>query len=402
MSPTASRRSVLFAGAASALAPGLPMAASAAVLPFVFEDERLYAPVRVDDVAAPAFILDSGAASCVLDRATARTARLRVRDRERVGGAGAGSSLMGHAGPVRLDVGPARLRLDQVNVLGLSALLGSTSGRAPGGIVGAPFFRERVVEVDFVRRELRLHDAKTDLASVYTASVPFDFFEDALPRTTIEMLLPSGRRLSAHVLVDLGAKACLLLPEPFIDSSGLRKDLGPVRTAPLGAGLGGPTKYDFTRIRRIEFAQAPAIGADAPIAGLSVGGTLRSTWHEGLLGAEFLSRFDLAFDYPRSRLLLRPRSTAPFVFDMSGLFLTAQGRDLDRIVVGEVLPDSPAAEAGFRPGDAILEIDGKVAGRLRLPAVREALKAGDGRTVELRYPRNGATRSVRLRLRTLL
>ncbi len=392
-----SRRDVLVSAAACALVPTPGLAAETTV-PFLFEDARIYVPVRAAGLEAPYFILDTGAASCVLDEATAAAAKLAVHDRETVTGAGAGSSVQGGAGPVRLDIGQARLDLDRVRVSGLSSLLASTSGRAPGGIVGAPFFRDRVVEIDFVRNELRLHSAATDLAARYAASIPLDFYE-GLPRAKVVLTLPSGRKLAAHVLVDLGAKAGLLLPEPFIESTGLRRDLGAVRASPLGAGLGGPTRYEFTRVRRIDFAAAVTLGADDPIIGLSVGGVLRSTWHEGLLGAEFLSRFDVAFDYTRARLLLRRRPSAPFVFDMSGLFLTAEGPAFDRLAVGEVLPGTPGAEADLRAGDEILAIDGA---RLSLPGARAALKAGAGRTVVVQFRRGAETCVARLTLRILL
>jgi Periplasmic protease len=137
-----------------------------------------------------------------------------------------------------------------------------------------------------------------------------------------------------------------------------------------------------------------------PVIGMSVGGTLRSTWHEGLLGADFLSRFRLGIDYAHHRLLLSRTGGAAEPFDRSGSFLA--GGDLKRIVVRQVLQGGPAQAAGLMPGDEIVSVNGMRAEALGLPAVRERLKAPRVASVLVVYERGGERRRANIQLRDLL
>jgi hypothetical protein len=203
------------------------------------------------------------------------------------------------------------------------------------------------------------------------------------------------------MLVDLGAKSTLLLTEPFIHAQKLEPAFPARVENPLGAGMGGPTRYAFARAPRLELATdgAPIALAES-LVGLSVGGTLRSSQYDGLLGAEFLARFRVTFDYTRRRLYLQPRVPAPAraELDMSGLYLVSD-RTARRLIVHDVRPGSPAEATGVRVGDALIALDGRSAAALSLAAVRRELRSADGRIVRLTLERAGTAREVVLTLR---
>jgi C-terminal processing protease CtpA/Prc len=77
----------------------------------------------------------------------------------------------------------------------------------------------------------------------------------------------------------------------------------------------------------------------------------------------------------------------------------AEGHDFGRFVVHDVIPESPAANAGIEPGDSLLEIAGRNAESLQLEQLRALLRAGPGTTYLLRFQRAG---QVRLTLRRLV
>jgi len=171
--------------------------------------------------------------------------------------------------------------------------------------------------------------------------------------------------------------------------------------SPLGAGMGGPTRYAFARAPLLEVATSSApLQLPEALVGLSVGGTLRSASYDGLLGADFLARYRVTFDYSRRRMYLVPRVPAlPRVeLDMSGLYLL-NDRATKRIVVQEVRPGSPAQLAGVQRGDALVALYGRPAAELSLAAVRRVLRAGNGRVARLTIARGGVTREVVLTLR---
>jgi hypothetical protein len=391
----------LLAADARAYASRQQESARPASIGFLYEDARLYVPVRIGTGAARWFILDTGVTGTIIDTAVARTAGLDISGGQTVHGAGSGSSSEAETSMVDLRVGSVALHVDQPAVMDLAHLLGPTSGRAPAGIIGSQFFREHFVDIDFATRKLAIFPPQGDRRSFYAATVPLTF-ADWTPLTHVSLELPTNRIVTANALVDLGAKSTFLVPEPYIAREKLRDAFpNPVVTG-LGAGVGGDTFYAFARAKRLVLAGAPAMALANPVIGLSVGGTLRSTWHEGLLGADFLSRFRLGVDYTHHRLLLSRTGGAAEPFDRSGSFLGASGRDLKRIVVRQVLKGGPAQAAGLRPGDEIVSVNGVRADALGLPAVRERLKAPRAASVLVVYERGGERRRANIQLRDLL
>jgi len=368
---------------------------------FLFDDARVYVPVRIAGQAPQWFILDTGATRTIIDTAVARSAGIDVRTLHVVRGAGSGESRQGDAPAVRLDVGGVPLQVAAPAIMDLASLLGPTSGRAPAGIIGSQFFREHYVELDFAKRVLSVQPPGAGASAEFVAAVPLSFVADT-PLARLGLTLPSGRTIAVHALVDLGAKSTLLLPEPFIERDKLRAAFPRTVTTGFGAGVGGNTSYAFARSRRMFFADAPALGVDRPVVGLSVEGSLRSTWYDALLGAEFLARFKVGFDYAGQRLLLTPQLDTEPPFDRSGLFLVAEGPGLNDIVVRQVLEGSPAEVAGLAPGDSILALDATPVAALSLGEIRNRLKAEAPATVTISYRRNGKDRVVRLTKRELL
>jgi hypothetical protein len=372
----------------------------AAAIPFIHEDARIYVPVRIGSGSPHWFILDTGATGTIIDSKVAQEAGFKVSGGETVHGAGSGGSVQAQTSAVFLRVGTVALRVAQPRVMDLAHLLGPTSGRAPAGIIGSQFFREHFVDVDFARRQIHVFARNSDHRPAYAAAVRLTF-ADWTPLTSVLLTLPAGRTIMANALIDLGAKSTFLIPEPFINREKLRDAFPKTIEMPLGAGVGGDTFYAFARAGGLGFADAPAMALKAPVVGLSIRGTLRSTWHEGLLGADFLSRFRLGFDYAHRRLLLTQRGTEPAPFDRSGLFLIGSGDALRTVVVRTIVKGSPADLAGILPGDEVLSVDGLRAASIGLAATRDRLKT-PAQFATIDYRRGSDIRTVRLALRNQL
>jgi len=370
-------------------------------IPFLFEDERIYVPVRIGTSAPRWFILDTGASSTILDTSVARAEHLRVEGNETIKGAGSGSSDEEQGSSVELKLGGVPLHIMSPAVLDLAHLLGPTSGRAPAGIIGSEFFREHFVDIDFAARRIVVDPAEAARRRLYSAWVPLTFVEQT-PLTHVVLKLKAGHRVEANALVDLGAKSTFLIPDPFIAREKLRESAGPTLVTGFGAGVGGDTFYAFARAARLSFAAAPALGVDRPVIGLSVGGTLRSTWNEGLLGAQFLSSFRIGFDYRHKRLFLGRAEVRPREFDRSGLFLVAAGDSLRRIIVRQVLKDGPGEQAGLLPEDEIIAIDGESVGKAGLAGLRQMLRRPGSGILTVTYRRGADEHEAKLQLRDLL
>lgn len=392
---------LLLAGAQANSGRATPARATQSAIPFLFEDARIYVPVSIGRSPPRWFILDTGASSTIIDKAVAKAEHLRVEGSEAVHGAGAGSSDEGQSSSVALSLGRVPLRIERPAVLDLAHLLGPTSGRAPAGIVGSEFFREHFVDIDFARRRILVDPPEAQRKLFYSASVPLTFVEQT-PLAHVALRLESGRTVEANALVDLGAKSTFLVPEPFIAREKLKEGVGKSVVTGFGAGVGGDTFYAFSRAARLSFAAVPALGVDRPVIGLSVGGTLRSTWNEGLLGAEFLSHFRIGFDYDHGRLFVGAARSLPNEFDRSGLFLVAAGDGLGRITVRGVLKGSPGEKAGLVDEDELIAIDGQDVSGIGLAGIREMLKQPGSRILTIIYRRGNGEHQAKLQLRDLL
>jgi PDZ domain-containing protein/aspartyl protease len=375
-------------------------------IPLQLEDARVYVPVRANlggHSTERWFIFDTGAQPTLLDGALADSMGVQLTSAGVTTGAGRGSTRVGNAGPLTLDVSGIPLGPITVRVAPLDSLLGATSGRGIPGVVGSRFFREHVVELDFDSLVMHASDPRTFSPPRDAIAVPLEV-EGDIPYARGWLTTPDGRRLRMRLLVDLGAKSTLLITEPFIHAQRLDSAFPSRVENPLGAGMGGPTRYAFARAPGLEIAtsSAPLRLAEA-LVGLSVGGTLRSAQYDALLGADFLARYHVTFDYARRVMYLRPRlRTLPRAeLDMSGMYLMSD-RAARRIIVEEVRPRSPAHAAGVRPGDVLVSLDGRSAGEMSLAAVRGVLRSQDGRVVRLVLARGGVTRDVMLTLRRVI
>jgi hypothetical protein len=386
-------------------------------IPAQYEDGRLYVPVSLqraggvgaDSIALGWFILDTGAQATLIDTDVARRLQLTVYDGGLDRGAGAGSLREGKTRGLRLRVGPVPFAAREIVVAPLDSLLAPSSGRHVAGIVGSQFFEEHAIDIappstSVVVDRPSVPPARNDRAVV----LPIEL-RNSMPYIHGVLRLkphPSGLP-PLRLLVDLGAKAPLLLTEHALALAGGEATLSPHILASLGAGVGGETRYFFTRANRLVLGDpGNSVSADSLPVGFSARGTLRATAFDGLLGAPFLSRYHVRFDYANRRLTLfddAGNQDAIADFDQSGLFLTTGGtRAMDRLVVRRVVSGSAADRANVRPGDALLTVNGRSVTELSLVSIRRILRGGSGQVVRLTLLRGRRRLSPTITLRALI
>jgi PDZ domain/Aspartyl protease len=297
------------------------------------------------------FIFDTGCGGISLDSSTAQRFKLVPKLSQYM--------IRGIAGvrPQRL-LDDMQLRIGQISMDSLTMqvnnydLLSSIYGEQIDGIVGYTFFSRYLVKIDY-------DSLKMD---VYTAG-PVRYPRGGFllkPRVfglpMMEGQLNDARDINSRFFFDTGAGLCLLFSSHFTADSAV---FAPKKKKPVlaeGAGLGGKTELQLTTLKNFsigpfKFKRIPTYIFDDnnDITGYPQLG--------GLIGNDLLRRFNLIVNYARSEIYLVPNANfnQPFDYSYSGVSIGLFG---GKIVVTDVMKNSPAEKAGFREGDIILEING--------------------------------------------
>jgi hypothetical protein len=253
---------------------------------------------RVNGLQDVDFILDTGAPVTVLiDNVTTRGLALDTSGARRLGD--------DPASPTGVIRSKQSIVFGRVTLSELTAvLIPGTSLPCPermdalafGGVVGADLFRRFVVEVDWTRQVVRLHEPAGWIAPAGFASVPLEF-EDGHPYVLSRIRLADGRHVATRLHLDTGMNMALSLP-----TGG---------DAPFEAPAGGKTRstcYVSARAPAIEGAAVSVELAGARIADVVPLYTPRAsgsaTRHGGAIGGGALRRQPLVIDYPGRRILL--------------------------------------------------------------------------------------------------
>jgi len=270
-------------------------------------------------------------------------------------------------------------------------------GRNIDGIAGTDFLAKYVVEIDPSAQQFRIFDPGTYQPIPGATAVNLDFDQDGYAGA--QAALKFGDKLASGLfMIDSGSNGAVDAYPSFAAQHGL-----PVHAAELdeiSSGLGG------NRNNRFERATAVRLGGfelREPVVAFTDADDVYSRQHyAGLIGGEILQRFVVAFDFPRKQMYLSalPWAAAPFPYDGSGIRLRAEGFQFERVIVSRVVAGSPAAAAGVKPGDTVLQVNGKNAGSLGLEQIRSQFRRAG--TVDLLLQRDEATIKAQFVLKPLL
>jgi len=262
-------------------------------------------------------------------------------------------------------------------------------------VLGVALLRRFVVEFDHTTPRLLLHDRATYRPPPDMQKIPLLFRPNPnVPYCDIELLLPDRTSLPLRVVPDTGTA--------FYGAALVGDAVRRVQAATTSVAAMTYPDPQSGRVTQLVAARPSAIrlgalAVEQPVIALVQGTLGGGGIADGLLGSGFFRRFTVAFDFDGHAMYLEPNSRLrqPHVLEGTGIgFIRRNGQ----YVVFQVLEDSPGAAAGVKPGDVLLQVDGRGAPGLTPVGLRDLLsRAGEWRRLLLE--RDGRRLMVRLQLK---
>jgi hypothetical protein len=263
------------------------------------------------------------------------------------------------------------------------------------GFLGLSFLKQFTFRLDYQRELLFLAPAGSRSLAGAEPSLPV-----LLSGQLTTLVEVDGT--PAHLVVDTGGGQGLILRSWFVEEQKLRERYPKRLSVVTGGDLLGLMHGEITRLRSLKLGDHTLTNVFAEFE------TKPSPRHDdvaGYVGGAVLRRFNLTFDLAGRRMWIEPNAhftveSPPLAVVRSGLVCLPEGTNW---IMQDVVPASPAVEAGVRRGDRLLEIDGVSVQSLNLDDIKRPLKANPGTRVRLRLQTHGAApREVVLTLRDLL
>lgn len=295
------------------------------------------------------FILDTGSGGISLDSTTCVQYKIPHTP--------SGRTINGIAGIREVDFAKNNdLQLPGLRVKGLDfyvnnyEILTSVYGEKIDGIIGYGFLSRYIVKINFDSTKIEVYEPGTMRypSGGYLLHPLFT----SLPIQPLR--IRDSRTIYSNFYLDTGAGLCFLVSKEFADDSTLlMKKRVPV---PVEAqGLGGKKRMMITVIKEVKigpynFRRIPTHILDDEYNVTSY------PYIGGLLGNDILKRFNIIFNYQKREVHLLPNSHFREAFDysytgMSIYFING------KIIVDDIVKDSPAYKAGFKKDDVIFAVN---------------------------------------------
>jgi hypothetical protein len=364
-------------------------------LPFERVDNRVFVEVRLNDRGPFHFILDTGAGGFSLARDVADQLGVKIEDAGEGQGVGEKAVHFGRTQIAKMQVGDLEFTNLDFGVLPASDSDQVFGTQPVDGIFGLELFRRVVVKHDYVKKVL-----------TFTLPQAFDYKGAG---TIVHFDLPAQIPIVDGELdgvrgrfgIDTGARSSLLIYGPFTEQNKLKEKYDARLEGVTGWGIGGPVRSLLARAKELKIGDVSVQDIVIRLSTQKSGLTTTST-KAGLVGPDVLSQFDITFDYAHSRIIFEKNKNygRRDSYDRAGVWMGQAGKHFAAV---DVIAGGPASDAGVKPGDTILAIDGVDTGKLILPDVRENIRReAPGKKLTLLLDSNGKRHTAVITLRDLV
>jgi predicted aspartyl protease len=369
---------------------------NSAKIPFEYtDDDNEILKVRVNGSEPMNFTVDTG--SDVFAIITGRRARelgLTAHNNYKVGVAQVGEVEAASIPSANLALPGVEALNQPIEVL-ITDISAESDGTTIDGVLGFEFLKKFVVEIDYQAKTISLFSSDKYQYSGHGDIIPIRI-HDGSPEVRVKLTTASGKIVEDYFEIDTGLSGTILFRTAAVQRYGLLQEMKTIQ-APTSIEAGAEFNRRIGRARSLQLGrfilENPLVSLAEKVAG-----------DGGLIGEEILRRFKVIFDFSHHRMILEPNLHLKDADeeDMSGIALTPEkngGTKLFRI--RQVVPNTPAAEAGMQAGDLITMIDDKPAASFTAGSIERMFKQ-EGRKLTLTIKRNEKVTQVMLMLHRLI
>ncbi len=367
-----------------ALSPNRPRFAfggNASEVPATFVQNLVYLPANVNQSKPFLFTLDTSSAATSIE--PSRATQMGISTNQRV-------ALILPGVMLPFDSLPPLARND----------LAAEAGRLYEGTIGNDFLSRVVMEVDFARQTVRIYDP-----GIYKYTGRGKSFQlrlsSGMPIVRAKMVTPKGKQVETDFGLNTTIIGGVIVSQKFSDAHHVFPPRGKPRQA-YDPQLTGGENVSLFRLRDFDLANGTAPDIIAELSRSKLAGT-DDPKLAGIIGVEFLRRFNVVFDYPHQQVILdaNQRLKDYDEEDKSGIAVIAKGPGLKTFEVVHVVPGTPGAAAGIHAGDVIAGINDEAAADMTLASLRDMFRQV-GHTYRILLQRGDQTKQVTIQMRRLL
>ena len=322
--------------------------ARSVTVPFQYIDNLIHVPIKINGQPETA-IFDTGA-SFIVSTKLAAALKMTSQGSFQVGGYGAGSVTTGIAHADTVEIGGLTIAKPVFRTVDVNA------GEFDQPFIGSDLLNAFVIEVNYADRTMTLTEPDAFRYRGSGKSMPFTLAKIASTPVVKGALDGAPGTFS----IDTGCFASLLVNQPFTQKNNLIAKYKPKFSTIAGFGVGGKMTASVARIGTLTLGGVSVHDRVAYLLDNS-SSLATKTGDSGNVGNPVLSEFNVIFDYPKSQLILERNKNygAPDFYGRSGIVFDP---DWEIALVADVVPGSPAADAGIAFGDNITSINGVAPG----------------------------------------
>lgn len=371
-------------------------------IPFEMVGSFVVVKVKINESASLNLILDTGIRNTIItelfpsDKVTLNFSD--VKDLMGLGGGQHLNALTSNYNTLKigkLSILPKTVYVLQEDIFNLS----KRTGTKINGLIGVDFFRDYVVEIDYSSKRIRFYEPHTFVPPKGYGMLPLTF-ENQKMFIQLSVSETDSTRHKVKMLIDTGAELNAWF-QTFKDKSINIPDKNFKGT--IGQGLSGEITGKFGRLPEIflgDYSLKKLIVSFPDSATIS--DIISSSDRDGTLGSQLLNRFNLFIDIPHKQFYFKPNANFKkrSTYNIAGIEVTQIIPFVPQVEVWHIWENSPAAIAGVKIGDQIIEVNGQKAFQLNIDEIKGIFESPSRTPLNLVIQRDGKEITIEIDMKS--